>query len=307
MPHLASRSLLRAGLAVAAGALLIPSAASADALVSAGPVKVRDYQMTVMASDGKSDSLIVMFRRPDGKASQTHMYSFAKGVAVKVSGNLGSATVKGNLGRFGAVNLKLRGAGPVKSYGVPKGCSGKGSKGRAGTLAGSLQLVADSTYFKTVSKKQLKAQAFKTGAFTCGGDTGGTGGGGTGGSGDTMLSAFPEAGADTLTVSATKAADGSVTQQVMRMDDSAATAPASIMHHITVPAAASAFTVADGLASATLTGASRFLTGAATFTSEGDAGTVASGTLAGNLVAKFDSIGDVALTAGGPSATLMRR
>ncbi len=299
---------LRRGAALAVGgALLIPAAASADAIVSAGPVKVRDYQMTVSAVDGKADSLSVMFHRKDGKASQMHFYSFSTGVSVKVAGNLGSATVKGSLGRFGAVDLKLTGAGALKRFGVPSGCTGKGSKGRAGTLAGSFKLVADSTYFKTISKKSLKGQVLNAGSITCDG-TGGGGTGGSGSAGSLTLSAFVDGGAaGMISASATKSARGEVTQQVMRMDAAAATAPTSIMHWISAPAPASTFTAAADLGSATLVGASRFITGRATFASEGGSETTASGTLTGDLVARFDSIGPITIAAGETVATLSKR
>ncbi len=105
MQLLASHALRRAGLAAVGVSLLIPAGASADAFVSAGPVKVRDYQMTVSAVDGKADSMSVMLRRADGKASQMHMFSFSTGVTVTVAKNLAGATIKGSLGRYGAVIL----------------------------------------------------------------------------------------------------------------------------------------------------------------------------------------------------------
>src|SRR5919112_1236938 len=117
----AFHALRRAGLAAVGLSLLTPAAASADAFVSAGPVKVRDYQMTVSASDSKSDAMTVMLRRADGKASQTHMLSFSKGVTVTVAKNLAAATIKGSLGRYGALNLKLRNPGALKSFPVPAG------------------------------------------------------------------------------------------------------------------------------------------------------------------------------------------
>ena len=103
---------------------------------------------------------------------------------------------------------------------------------------------------------------------------------------------------------ASRAADGSVTQQAMRMDDEAATAPASIMHAISAPGAAAAFSPSADLGSATGAGASPFFSGAFTFAGE-PMGTMSMGTLSGDLAARFDSIGTQAIAAGGPDAMLM--
>ena len=306
MQLLASHAFRRAGLAAVGLSLLIPAGASADAFVSAGPVKVRDYQMTVSAFDGKTDSLSVMMRRADGKASQMHMFTFSTGINVTVAKNLGAATVKGSLGRYGAVNLKLRGPGALKSYGVPAGCTGKPSKGRAGTLAGAFKLVADTTYFKTVASKSLKAQVFKSGAIECGTDGSGNGGGG-GATGGMSLSSFVTATDGGMTsLSVSKDAKGAVSQNVMRMEPAPATAPARIIRMISAPSAASTFTAAGDLSSASVTASSRFLTGAATFASENVFDTTAMGALSGSYAAKFDSIGTLAIAAGGPDATLRR-
>ena len=152
----------------AAGLLAAPAVASAaGSTVIAGPLKVKDYEMTVTATDGATDSLGVMFNRTAGKASQMHTYSFSQGVTVKATAK--SASIKGSLGRFGKVDLKLRGVGAAKQGVVPKGCTGTAGKSRAGTLRGSFKLVADSTYFKTVSAKSLKGQLVKGGKLTCDG------------------------------------------------------------------------------------------------------------------------------------------
>ncbi len=306
MQLLASHALRRAGLAAVGVSLLIPAGASADAFVSAGPVKVRDYQMTVSAVDGKADSMSVMLRRADGKASQMHMFSFSTGVTVTVAKNLAGATIKGSLGRYGAVNLKLRGPGALKSLGVPAGCTGKPSKGRPGTLAGQFKLVADNTYFKTIAPKSLKAQVLKSGAIDCGGGDGGNGGGGGATGGMSLSSFLSESGGGMTSFSVSKDAKGAVSQSVTRMEPAEATAPARILRWISAPSAASTFTAAGDLSSASVTASSRFLTGTATFASENVFDTTAMGALSGSYAAKFDSIGTLAIAAGGPDATLRR-
>jgi hypothetical protein len=285
-------------LATAVAALALPAAAQADALVTAGPITVKNYKMTVSGYDGKSsDSVSVIFSRKSGTAMQMHSYSFSSGVTVKVAGNLGTASIKGSLGRFGAVNLKLSGVGGLRSYAPPAGCTGTRSKGRAGTLKGSLRLVADSTYVRTVTARSLKAQTFKSGAIECGGtsnprDTAGV----------TLSSTTTDDGL--LSVSAQKLASGGTSQTVMRMEDSTKTAPASIMHLISVPGGS--LDVAPDLTSASLKGASAFLTGTASFTAEDAFGTTAMGKLGGDYTARFDSIGPIAIGAAGPDATLIR-
>jgi hypothetical protein len=281
----------------AAGLLAAPAAASAaGSTVVAGPIKVKDDTMTLTASDGATDSLGVMFNRTAGKATQMHSYSFAQGVSVKTTAK--SATIKGSLGRFGKVDLKLR-AGAAKKGVVPKGCTGSPGKVRGGTMRGSFKLVADSTYFKTVSAKSLKAQIIKSGALKCDGSGGGDS------KAPTMLTVNLDQPEGTLMFTAMKAADGTITQQAMRMDEASATAPASIMHMINAKGGAAAFAPAADLSSATGSAVSPFFTGGYSFASDMAMGTSAMGTLSGDLVAAFDSIGAQPIAAGSPDAMII--
>jgi hypothetical protein len=158
-----------------------------------------------------------------------------------------------------------------------------------------------------VASKSLKAQAYKTGAFDCSGGDGGGAGGAGGQDAGTVLSSTVQGEGGMVSLAATRDAKGTVTQTVMRMDDAAATAPASIFHHISVPAPAAAFTTAGDLTSAAVRGSGPFLAGSATFASESAFGTTATGTLTGDLVANFDSIGRLPVAADGPSAVLVSR
>lgn len=283
----------------AAGLLALPAAASAaGSTVVAGPLKVKDYTMTLTATDGSTDSLGVMFNRTAGKATQLHSYSFSQGVTVKATGR--SASIKGSLGRYGKIDLKLRGAGAAKRGVVPKGCTGTAGKSRAGTFRGSFKLVADSTYFKTVSARSLKGQILRGGSLKCDGAAGGPEA-----KAPTTLNVTLQQPAGMLMFTALKAADGAVTQQAMRMDTAAATAPASIMHLISAPGGAAAFAPSADLSSATGTAVSPFFTGAFSFASDMAMGSSAMGKLGGDLVAAFDSIGAQPIAAGAPDAMIV--
>ena len=96
--------------------------------------------------------------------------------------------------------------------------------------------------------------------------------------------------------------NGTVSQSVMRMDDKAATAPVQVMHMISVPGGA--FDVAGDLSSASVTGAGPFLTGRLAFAADSAFGSGAVGTATGDLVAKFDPLGPISLTAGDEPTTV---
>jgi hypothetical protein len=279
----------------AAGLLTVPAAASAAApTVVAGPLKVKDYDMTLLATHG-SPNMSVVFTRTSGKASQMHSYAFASGAKVKVKG--AKASIKADLGAYGAVDLKVARLGRTRKGVVPKGCSGTAGKSRAGTLKGSFELVADSTYFTTVAARKLKAQVLKGGKLECGSTE-------TPATAPTTLMANLDTPAGTLMFSASRDAVGAVTQQALRMDDEAATAPATIMHIISAPGAAAAFSPAADLTSATGTAVAPFFSGAFAFAGE-PMGTMSLGTLSGDLAARFDSIGTQEIAAGSPDAMLM--
>jgi hypothetical protein len=257
---------LIAGAALTA-ALVLPTAAHADSSVVGGPLKVRDYEMTVIGSDAARDSVMVLFSRTAGASSQQHMYSFDSGVTVTPT------SIKASLGRYGAIDLKLSGARAARSA-LPAGCSGRPGTTKRGTLTGSFKLVADTTYFRTVTAKSLPGMASTGGQVRCHGAGSGTPGTRPGGAGGPMLS-LTKTGADGMfTFSATAKA-----QSAMRMDDAQATAPAQLMHIISAEG--------PGLKGTSVPGISPFLGGAGTF-----AGDV-SGTLSGDLTARFDSIGPV--------------
>jgi hypothetical protein len=257
-----------AGAAIAA-ALALPAVAHADSSVVGGPLKVRDYQMSVIGSDGGKDSLSIVLSRTSGRSTQQHMYLFDSGVTVTPT------SIKGSLGRYGTINLKLAGARSAKSS-IPAGCTGKPGTMKRGTLTGSLRFVADSSYFRTITAKSLPGTVSVGGSIRCDGATSGGPGAGTGAAGGPMLSLTKTDGGGMFTFSAT-----AKQQSAMVMDDAAATAPAQVMHIITAEG--------TGLKGDTVPGLSPFIGGTGAFQ-----GTV-SGTLSGDLTAKFDSIAPVAI------------
>ncbi|HEY8583474.1 MAG TPA: hypothetical protein VIL49_11025 [Capillimicrobium sp.] len=275
---LSSSSLRRIAGATVAAALLAPAAASADTSVVGGPIKVRDYQMTLVGTDAAKDSLSVMFSKTVGGSMQMHMYSFDDGVTVTPS------SIKGSLGRYGAVSLQLTGAKKGRGV-VPKGCTGNPGTTKTGTLTGSFKLVADKTYFKTVTAKQLKGSASSGGKISCSGGQGSQGG--QGGAGGPSLSLFASEGQAMTTFAATDKA-----QSVTRMDDASATAPASIMHMIS--AEGHGLEAAKDLATAKVPAVGPFMGGSGSYEGEAFSGG-STGTLGGSLVAKFDSIGAIDL------------
>lgn len=264
--------------AALAAALAVPTAASAASSVVAGPVKVRDYEMTLVGSDGAKDSLTIMFSKNAGKSNQMHMYSFASGVKVTPT------SISGKLGSYGALNLKLTGATTAKGT-VPKGCTGKPGSTKRGTMAGSFRLVADRTYFKTVTAKRMPGSVSTGGTIKCDG-TAGPGGSPRPGQGGPTLTLTRQTPDGMVTFSATKSS-----QSAMRMDEASKTAPATVMHMISAQGNGLAV---DGATAATAKGISPFLRGTGSFDGE-RAGSMATGTLGGNLSAAFDSIGAIKL------------
>jgi hypothetical protein len=291
-----NRSILVAAVA-ATGVLAAPtSALAAGESIVAGPLKVKGYDLTLTATDaGNGDSFGITAVKSSGKAMQMHSWSFASGVSVSVKG--AKATIKGRLGRYGAIAATINAGGKAVGR-VPAGCTGTAGIGRSGKLTGKTTLKLDTTFFKTVAPKSLKAEILSGGKLECGG------GGTTPDSTGLMLTSSVETADGQMLVSILKDG-GTVHQNVMRTDTASATAPASVMHMITVETAAAGLDAAGDLATATAAGAAPFLTGKLSFAGE-PMGTMASGTISGDFTAKFDSIG--AFTpAAGTDAMLMQR
>jgi hypothetical protein len=272
--------------ATAASLLAAPAGALAKGTVTAGPIKAKGYSITLTAMDGGRDSLLVNAVKSAGGSQQLHSWTFS-GPKVTVKG--GSATIKGSLGRYGSINAKVRTTKSAKGT-LPPGCTGTPGSARKGTLAGKTKLVLDSTFFKTVKPKNVKAQIIKAGKLECAATGGGTNGKGL------MLSGTADSADGTLTVSVVKAGSR-VTQTVMRSDDPAATAPASVFHMITANTGESGLHAASDLQNASAPAAGPFLLGQLAFAGE-PMGSMATGTISGDFAAKFDSIGQQQLPEG---------
>jgi hypothetical protein len=286
MISIASTPRFLAGAALAATALAIPASAQAETTLVAGPLKVRDYEMRVMATDAAQDSVSVMFSRASGASNQMHMYAFADGATVTPT------SISASLGRYGSIKLRLAGTRAAKGV-VPAGCTGDPGTTKAGTMTGALRFDAGDAYFKPVRASKLKGTAMAGGDLRCQADGRGPGAGGAGAQEQTLMVTRMDGAAMTMFTATAKA------QTAMRSEDPAATAPATVMHMIS--AEGSGLQVSGGGASATAPGIGPFLTGTGAFSGEPYPGG-AFGTLDGNLVARFDGIGDVAF---GGDATLM--
>jgi hypothetical protein len=284
--------------ATAATALLAaPAGASAaGSTVVAGPLKAKGYDITLTASDnGASDSFAVTATKTAGRSMQMHSWSFASGVSVAIKG--GKATIKGSLGRYGAINAVVKTGGAGKGA-VPKGCTGTAGSARTGKLTGATRLALDTTFFKTLKPKSLKAQIVSGGSLKC------TGGAPQQGGKGLMLTHSAE-GADGQTMLTLTKAGDQVTQMAMRTDTASATAPASVFHMISATTGASGLDAASDLTSAKAAAAGPFFSGTLSFAGEAT-GTMATGTLSGTFTAKFDSI-PAFTPAAGADAMLMQQ
>jgi hypothetical protein len=268
--------LLAGGLAAATALAALPAAAhAAQRAVVAGPIAVHGYQLSVLGVTG-APTLTVMLERDQGTTTQAHLYSVRRGAHVSAK------RIRADLGSLGAIDLRLARGGAAR---LPDGC--RGEKTRTGTWRGSLRLAADTTFFHTISASRLPGTVLRTSSLEC--DEPGA------------PTSPAETGAQLVTSGsgASIAADATATTVL----DTTRRGRASVVHVLTTP---STLTAATDLTTATLTPTGTAITGSARFTGsvgaatieDGPTGTTSRGTLAGTLVAHFDSIGDVTV---GPS------
>jgi hypothetical protein len=291
------RFTICASMAVAAVVAAPAAPAIAAGTVVGGPVKLKGYSMSVVASDAATgDRFSVSAVRTSGKSQQSHSWSFP-GVAVSIQG--AKATIKGSLGRYGAVDLKAKTGAATKGL-VPKGCTGKAGKTRRGTLSGKLKAVLDATFFKTFAPKKMPAAISTASTLKC------TGQGNPTFKGLLLTSSLagPAAGGGSLQL--TIARVGNRVQQTMfRTEDATVTAPANVFHVISATTGAAGLTAAADLSSATAAAASPFLSGSLSFAGAPSA-TTSSGKITGDFTGRFDSIGAQSLPSG-TSALLLKR
>jgi hypothetical protein len=292
-----TRTSLLVAAVTATAVLAAPTGAlAAGSTVIAGPMKAKGYDITLSATDnGAADSFAVNAVKTAGRSMQTHTWSFGSGVAVSIKN--GRATINGSLGRYGAIKAIVTAGGAARGT-VPKGCTGAAGSARKGTLTGKTRLALDTTFFRTLAPRSLKAQILTGGRLDCSGA-------GQQQQGKGLMLTHSADTADGQMMLTLMKVGGRVTQTAMRTDSAAATAPASVMHMITATTGAAGLDAAGDLSGATATAAGPFFSGALTFSGTPTA-TMATGTLAGDFTAKFDAI-PAFTPAAGADAMLMQQ
>jgi hypothetical protein len=149
--------------AVAALAAAAPAQAASQYSLHAGPLNVRGYAMTV---DASHDSVDVTFTRAAPGTRQTHAYTFEH-VRLTAPTNLRGGRLKGDLGRFGSIDLRFRRTGAIHKRGPGPHCDGPADRHRAGRLTGTFRLVVDTTFFGTVTAHRLNADLTRFGGSVC--------------------------------------------------------------------------------------------------------------------------------------------
>jgi hypothetical protein len=302
------RKILLLAVVVLAAAAFPSSGAAAprtSALLVAGPVKVRAYRMYFIATPRAKHAaanLIVLFRRESGAEVQEHYYGFSRGVSVHIAADGRSASIRGDFGIYGHVNLDFSPGGQGTK--LPAGCNGATVDQHAGILAkpNGLSLATRSSYFGVVSRSSLPASiTIVRGGLGCkpkqSQPTHGV----------TQLGvtvAQPGQGITSFTASHT--AKGYISEDVLVIHSPLAPKAPVILDSIVASGLpASDFTFLSDLSSAHANGSGPFLNGSLDFTR-----TIAAlphfaiGTVAGNLTAHFDGLGDVRPAAGATSASL---
>lgn len=246
--------------------------------VSLGEFKFKKYTARVSAfKQGGKTSMTLAFDRKRGGSSQSHFFTFKKGVSLKVSRNLSSGRLKAR-GKFGKVSLKFGNAGALDKAGPDKGCTGGRSKSRKGRVSGTVSVSADRGYFRKIKRRRAKATVFSVAKGKCKVPDGG--------------GPNQPRGPVTLTAQGANGLSLFVFKKGGKAEITASTFKGGENHSITVRAPASAFTFAPDYKSATVKGSGPFASGAASFTADSACPpSSASGMLAGNLGFKFDSGG----------------
>lgn len=155
--------------AIAAFAVLTAAAPAQAATLSsyslhAGPLPVHGYAMTVDASQG---SLEVTFTRTAPGMSQTHQYSF-RHAQVTAPTDMRRGRLTADLGAFGSIDLRFRPSGAIHKLKLGPGCIGtEPDRHRVGRVTGTFRLVADTTFFGTVTASRIPAGLTRAGDSIC--------------------------------------------------------------------------------------------------------------------------------------------
>jgi PKD repeat protein len=286
-------------------AVIAPSAASAadtftvpgaTSVSFTGP-KVRGYQLSGYgASRKKKGSFSATFFKKATKASQSHGYSFSKGVTVKANGSLSSGALKAKLGSSGSIAMNFHATKGLRTIALSKGCTGKKTRSRRGVLEGRLKLKIDKSFFKTVSLGSVPATLLVSSTQKCTSTTGG-------GKPATPAASLNSYAAGAAGFTAVKAKSGKVYESVTMAKTSGGK---SSYHSITVSGLpGSTLSVAGDASKATVKGSGP-ITGSATFAASDYYDGGASGRISGTLAAHFDSIGTVKLFPGSAQGFLQK-
>jgi hypothetical protein len=270
-------------IALAAVAVLLASAAPAHAALlspyslHAGPLPVHGYAMTIDASLG---ILNITFTRTVPGTSQSHVYSFNH---VQVSGtrDMRRGRLRADLGRFGSLDLRFRPSGAIHKRKFAPNCFGpEPDRHRIGRVTGSFRLVADTTFFGTVTASRLHADLTRAGMSICSAT-------GSAPEFPGPLTLASDVGAANLLVVRQK---GGRSYQDITVDSR------HVLHEITSTGPAGSFT--GSTQGTTVLGAPGF-SGTLTYTATKRKDKFdTTGTLSGDYTALFDSIGPVTFPAG---------
>lgn len=141
--------------ALAAAAFSWPSASFAAQVpvFSAGPVRVRGYELTVVAAPaavrgGAPEFQLALDRHGSAGSDQNHTFGLSRGLRFTVARDLRSARLRANLGRYGLVELTVTRAAPKRGH----GCY---TRIHTGVARGTLKLAPGGAYFGTIKLGEL--------------------------------------------------------------------------------------------------------------------------------------------------------
>lgn len=298
------RTFLRGAMVLATlASVLLPVAPAAAAVgsytLSSSPVTInrdgRTYQLTITASQGEGgDSGTVSISKVSNPAGvayarQDHQYSwtFAGNRFVPTS-NLASATLKtsGEMGSFGTLDLTFTQNGAVQNL-----CNTTVKK-RPGTLAGSVTFNTGTPLFGTIRAVPSGATLIynSTGACT---DSGHNYNACPPPGFDVSGYRFPSNGLFYVSASKANSETGPGRISFMRsaaMPPESTNAPGSVYRMVTAEVPRSDVTIAANLSSATISGeAGTWISGSATFASNGPVGTAYEDPCAGGRKSVYTS------------------
>jgi hypothetical protein len=119
-----------------------------------------------MTLDASNDGVLITFERTAPGTRQTHTYQFEH-VHLRAQRNLRTGRLAGRLGSFGSIDLRFRRSGAIHTRKLAPQCSGPRDRHRRGRLTGSFRLVADTTFFGTVTASRLPADLTRQAGEVC--------------------------------------------------------------------------------------------------------------------------------------------